>query len=75
MEWKMTEEETIDLKLYKWEVTDLIGILKRHQEKIENELEKSEDQGEEWMLRTQKRKTDNLLDKVSKIYEEKENKK
>ncbi len=71
----MSNEETINLELYEWEVTDLIGILQRHKERIEDELETMEDQGEAWMLRTQKRKSDNLLEKISKIHEEKTDKK
>lgn len=67
------EEENINIELYDWEITDLIGILKRHKEKIQDEIEKVEDQSEAWMLRTQKRKTDNLLEKISKIHEEKTN--
>ncbi len=71
----MSEEKTMDLELYEWEVTDLIGTLKRHRERIKEELETIDDEGVMMMLRTQKRKTDNLLEKISEIHEEKSSKK
>ncbi|KXA90034.1 hypothetical protein AKJ62_01890 [candidate division MSBL1 archaeon SCGC-AAA259D14] len=48
------KEETVKIELCKWEIGDLIGILNRHVELLQNELESTDDQSEEWMLRTQK---------------------
>lgn len=63
------KEKIVKIELCKWEVGDLIGILNRHMELLQNELESTNDQSEEWMLRTQKRKTNHILKKAKQTYD------
>lgn len=65
------DEETIELELYKREISDLLGILNRHEELLEKEVDSTDDPGEKDMLRFQQRKTENLVKKVSEIYDAK----
>lgn len=65
------DEKIIKLELYKREISDLLGILNRHAELLKKEVDSIDDPGEKDMLRFQQRKTENLVKKVSEIYDEK----